>query len=339
MTSQTGSTKCRVLGYVGDNHNGNPDLAAHLVDIAISAGCDGVVLTHRRVDSGYAKDALLQPIADGSHRQSTRGEVLQALELSADTVKELREKCRGRSEFVGAPYDLEALAQLEESEPEAYQVDPPVLGHIPLLEAIAATGRPVILVAGRCTEEDIAAAVGMFPSASLTLLHCVYATEVSLESTALWYLPWLQQTFGIPIGYMGLEPGIHASVAAFALGARTIEKSFTSDQFLPGPYHASSLDRDQLRELVVCLRQLENALQGEPPRVLLKPEVDGASDPQACLVAAHDLLANEMLGKSMLTVKLAPDGIHPRLIDKLIGRQLAYDVDADAPITFGVVQV
>ena len=338
MSTTMPEAKSQILANFGDNHNGNPELAKQLVGLASSAGCDGVVLPHRRSERGYTQAALLQAMLDGSHAHTTRGELLRTLELSSDDLKSLRNSCRGRLSFVGAPYDLQALADLEDSEPDAYQVDPPVLSHMPLLEAIASTHRPAILVAGRCTEDDIAAAVGMFKKQSLTLLHCVYAPSVSLESTALWYIPILQQKFQIPTGYMGLEPGINGSVAAFALGARTIEKVFTSDRFLPGPSHASSLDRDELRELVLCLRQLENALKGEPPRVLLQPELSGAADPQACLVAAHYLPAGETLSESMLSVKLAPDGIHPKLAKSLIGRRLAYDVPADAPLVFGVVE-
>jgi sialic acid synthase SpsE len=277
-------------------------------------------------------------VADGSHERVTRGDLLQKLELSGDTLKELRRSCQDRLSFVAAPYSLDALADLEECGPDAYQVEPPLLGHLPLLAAIAETGRPVFLVAGRCTEDDIAAAVGMFKGNSVTLLHSVYAPSVSLESTALWYIPVLQKRFGLPLGYMGLESGIHDAVAAFALGARTIQKMFTSDRFLPGPSHASSLDRDQLRELVTVIRGLEQSLAESPPRVAMQSELGSAEEPRACLVAAYDLVAGESLGESMLSVKLAPDGIHPKFAESLIGRRLAYDVPTDSPLTFGFIE-
>ena len=204
MSPQAKQPECRVLANLADNHNGNPGLAKQLLDLAASAGCAGAVLPHRRAKSGYTKDALLQTVADGSHELVTRGDLLQKLELSRDTLKELRSSCLGRLSFVGAPFDLDTLADLEDCNPDAYQVEPPVLAHLPLLAAIADTGRPVYLVAGRCTEDDVEAAIGMFKGKSVTLLHSVYAPSVSLESTALWYIPFLQQRFGLPVGYMGL---------------------------------------------------------------------------------------------------------------------------------------
>lgn len=332
----------RVLANLAENHNGNPGLAKQLIDLAASAGCDGVVLPHRRAQSGYTKDALLQPVADGSHEHVTRGDLLQRLELSRDTLKDLRSGCVGRLSFIGAPYDLDALADLEGCDPDAYQVEPPVLGHLPLLAAIAGTGKPVYLVAGRCTEDDVAAAVKMFEGNPVTLLHTVYGPAVSLESTALWFIPLLQQRFGLPVGYLGLDSEIHDAVAALALGARTIEKVFTSDRFLPGPSHASSLDRDQLRDLVRVVQGLAPALapasKGSPQRLMTQTELASAEEPQACLVAAYDLPAGESLGGAMLSVKLAADGLHPKLAKSLMGRRLAYDLPADSPLTFGFIE-
>ena len=119
-----------------------------MVDIAISAGCDGVVLTHRWPNSCYTPDTLAQPVVNGLRESATLGQTLEVLQLSADTLKMLRDMSRGHIEFVGAPYDLEALSDLEEAEPDSYQVDPPVLTHAPLMKAMASTGRPVTLVAG-----------------------------------------------------------------------------------------------------------------------------------------------------------------------------------------------
>ena len=338
MTPTDKQSSCRILGNIGDNHNGNSQLAHQLVEIAASAGCDGVVLPHRRVENCYTKEGLVQPIADGTHGYRTRGEMLQALELPAKALEHLREICRGRMEFIGAPYDLEAFSDLRDLNPDGYQVDPPVLGHLPLLEAIASTGKPVFLVAGMCTEEDLDAALEITGRETVTILHCVYAQGVPLESTGLWGIPWLREKFETPVGYLGLEEGTSAAVAALAMGAWTIEKVFTSDKFLPGPAHASSIDRDELRRLVNDLRSIEKAINGTPPRIIMAEELTGLDGYRASLVATRDLVAGTSLEESMLSVKLSSNGVGPRLLGQVIGRRLAYDVMADAPLTFGVLE-
>ena len=339
MGATIGQPTCRIIGNIGDNHNGNPDLAKRLIEIAISAGCNAVVLPHRRPNSGYTHEALAQPVVNGLREYITLGQTLQALELSSDTIKELRGACRGHLEFVGAPYDLEAFSDLEDAQPDGYQVDPPVLSHAPLLEAMASTGRPIILVAGMCAEEDVAAAVDILGNVPLTILHSVYAPGLPLNSTALWCIPMLRQKFDAPVGYMGMEGGNSATLTAFGMGARIIERMFTSDKFLPGLSHATSLDRDELRELVGCIRSMEEAVSGSPPRILQPVELADSYGHQASLVAAYDLVAGSALDESMLAVKLASDGVRATQMRYLLGRRLAYDVAADSPLTFGAIEV
>jgi sialic acid synthase SpsE len=338
LSTSRASPTCRIIGNLGDNHNGDPKLARHLAEIAISAGCDGIVLPHCRVDSSYTWDFLLQPTADRFHEYKTRGEALHALELSLDTIRDIREMCRGRLDFIGAPYDLDSFYDLQAVDPDAYQIEPPVLNHVPLAKAIAATGRPVLVVAGMCTEEDITAVLEPLGKGSLTLLHCVYTEGIALESIALRYIPYFRQKFDMPVGYMGLETGLYGAVAAVAMGATTIEKVFTSDKYLPGPSHATSLDRDELRELVKSLRSLEKAVLASPPRALMPSELVSSDGFQASLSAAYDLPAGSPIDESMLCIKLMPDGISPRLMNHLIGRRLLYDVAADTPLTFGVIE-
>ena len=338
MNAKLDSSKCRIIANLGDNHNGDPDLARQLAELASSAGCDAIVVRHRKVLCGYTQEALLQPAIDGSHTYSTLGEALRGLELAAETLETLRNFCRGRLDFIAAPHDLDAFAELQSIEPDAYQVEPPVLGHVPLLKAISSTGRPVLLVAGSCAEEDISAALTILDRQLVTLMHCVFSEGVPLESTALSYIPYYANRFNLPVGYMGLEKGTAAAIAAFGMGARTIEKVFTSDRHLPGGSHKSSLDRDEMRYLVECLRGLDTGAVDVPPRILLPEELANAEGQQASLAAAQDLDAGVTLEESMLSVKLATSGVRPGLIDRIVGRRLAYDVPADTPITFGVLE-
>ena len=329
---------CRIIGNLADNHNGDPELARQLVEIAVSSGCDGIVLPHRKATSCYTQEVLLQPVADRAHSYTTLGESLQALELSAQAIGDLRSLCGNRISFIAAPYDLEAFAEMQAVEPDAYQIDAPVLTHIPLLDAVASSGKPVLLVAGACTEDDMDLAIKALGRDRVTLMHSVYAKGIEAGSTALWAIPHLAERFGLPMGYMGLERDTYTPVAAFAMGARTIEKYFTSDNHLPGPSHATSLDRDQLRQLVLNLRSMEPAISGDSPRILLPIELESDEDCHPALVASSDLPAGVTLDESMLSVRLATHGVGPRLLDQVVGRRLAYELPADTPISFAVME-
>jgi len=338
LSTLRGTADRRMIAYLGDGHGGDVDTAKRLVELAISAGCDGVVLPVRNVRQGYAEEAHAQPAPDAQHNALSLGAVLQELELSVQELKDIREICRGRVDFIGAPYDLQSFADLEATGPDGYQIDPAVLKHTPLLEAIKGSSKPVLLVAGGCTEKDIEASVAALDRQNVTLLHCVYASELELEATSLWLVSRLRERFGLPMGYLGLEPRISGAIAAFAMGAGTVEKLFSIDGSSRKGAMGAGLDRDELRELAATLRKLQESLSGETSRIIFPDELGYSDDPRASLVAGYDLPAGVVIEESMLVVKLAAHGVDPSLLDYVKGRKLAYDVPADAPLTFGAIE-
>ncbi len=324
-----------VIGALVENHGGDAQLARDLIRLASESGCDAVALRLSTVDDCYTADYLRRPNTLWPERGRTWGDYLRSLELGPGDVGALRDEARGHLDFIAAPLDLKAFQWSEELAPDAFQVEPAVLGHLALLEAMAATRRPLFLVCGRCTELELSNALEALKDSPVVLLHTVHGGAVSLSETALPLMRVLEEKHGLPVGYYGLEPGVVAAAAALALGAKVIEKPFTTDHRLSGPRHASSLDRDELRALVSTLRALAGSLATDGPRVPLPAELGPEESARAALVAGKDLAAGEVLQPEMLLTRLGSYGISPLLQSRLLGRRLAYDVVAGDPVTFG----
>jgi sialic acid synthase SpsE len=330
--------RATVVAALESNHNGDLSLAKRMVDIAVDCRCDAVKVPLRSVKDCYAEEILQQPSHNYPELGRTYGAVLESLELKPDSLKELRDYCQGRISFIGAPYDLESFALLENLSVDAYQVDPPLLCHQPLIEAVAGLQKKVLVCAGMCAEPELETVLQTLKDVPFVLLHCVVAEPLRLEHTALNYIPYLSQRFGCELGYLGFEDGIHAALAAYTLGATTIEKLFTVDRYLPGPRHAHSLDREELRALVQQLLALESSLIPSGPRRLLPVELETFTDQGRSLVAARPLKAGTPIQPDMLKIKAPLRGVSPQLLSWLRGKRLLYDLPADAPITFGVVE-
>jgi sialic acid synthase SpsE len=331
--------KVTVVAALESNHNGDLSLAKRMIDIAVESGCDAVKIPVHCVSACYTEEALQQPDWKYPDRGSTYGSVLETLELKSDELRELRDHCKGRISFIGAPYDLVSLGLLEDLHVDAYQIDPPLLGHQPLLEAVAAIQKQVLVCAGMCGEQELESVLQVLKNTPVVLLHCVVAEPLLLENTALNYIPYLRQRFGCDVGYLGFEDGIHAALAAYTLGAATIEKRFTIDRHLPGPGHAHSIDRMELGALVRELSALDTALRASAPRRLLPAELEAFAEQRFSLVAARPLKAGTTIEADMLKVKAPLRGISPQLLSWLQGKRLLYDLPADAPITFGIVDL
>ena len=110
----------------------------------------------------------------------------------------------------------------------------------------------------------------------------------------------LRNAFGLPVGYSDHTEGIIASVAAAARGAVIIEKHFTLDQSLPGPDQRASINPDELRELVISVREVEKLLgSGEKkvaPSEFLNRDVARESLTALCSIKKGDPFTVENLG-------------------------------------------
>jgi N-acetylneuraminate synthase len=332
------SRRCYLVAALEDNHQGSLALAQRMVDAVASSGADAVKVPRRRVRECYSADVLAQPYHAYPELGSTYGKVLEALELKLGDLRILREHCRDRVHFIAAPYDLRSLEELDEVAPDAYQVDPPVLAYPPLLEGIRARKKPVLAALGICSDEEVDALVETLRECPLTLLHCVAAAPLPLEETRLGALEHLRRRYGLPVGYLGADEGSSAALVAYALGATVVEKPFTLDRALRGPSQGASMDQGQWRSLVTEMRALERSLRPLEGRRVLDVEMEAFTNLRVSLVAAKDLQAGTPLRPDLVTARAPLRGLSPRLLPRLLGKRLLYDLPQGAPITFGMVE-
>jgi N,N'-diacetyllegionaminate synthase len=322
-----------VVAEAGVNHNGDPDLARRLVDVAADAGADAVKFQTFRAGalvSRSAPKAAYQAETTGS-AESQRA-MLERLELSAEAHLALREQCRRRGlVFLSTPFDEASADLLERLEVAAFKVPSGEITNPGLLRHVAAKGRPVILSTGMATLEEVAAAVEIIRTAGdppLALLHCVSAYPAPPAEMNLRALDTLAAAFGCPVGLSDHTVGHEVALAAVARGAALLEKHFTLDRALPGPDHRASLEPAGLRALVAGVRVVESAL-GDGDKRPAPSEADTRRVARRSLVAARALAAGTRLAAADLVVKRPGTGIAPADAARVVGRVLRRDVAAD----------
>ena len=145
--------------------------------------------------------------------------------------------------------------------------------------------------------------------------------------------------FGFPVGYSDHGSNAVPALAALSLGACALEKPFTLYHHLRGFHHLQSLDADQLRKFVKDVRALEASLKANGARRLLPCEIEAFEQERLGLFAAMDIRAGEEIVPEMVEVKSPSRGLTPRLMDMVVGRKAAYDIKAEEPITFGLIEL
>ncbi len=165
------------------------------------------------------------------------------------------------------------------------------LSYPQLLEAVARTGKPVLLSTGASTASEIAHALKtltIYQSGEVTLLYCVAAYPALHANLDVMHL--MQETFGIDVGFSDHTPGTTVPIEACRQGAMVLEKHVTAFPELDTPDRPHSLTMDEFKTMVDYIRG-DRAVQISPT-----PEEKAmVLKHNRRLVATRDITSGEVL--------------------------------------------
>lgn len=331
-------TRTLIIAEAGVNHNGELSRARQLVDVAADAGADVVKFQTFSADSLVTRSAGkagYQTLAtDASESQHA---MLRRLALTRSMHDELIAHCKRRDiPFFSTAFDLESVDLLVELGLDSFKVPSGELTNLPYLRKIGAFGLPVIVSTGMASLSEVEAALNALESAGtsrdrITVLHCNTQYPTPMADVNLRAMLTIRDTFGVAVGYSDHTLGIEIAIAAVALGATVIEKHFTIDRTLPGPDHRSSLEPDELRAMVLAIRNVEIAM-GDGVKRPSPSEAENVAVARKSIVAARPIATGEVLSADNLAVKRPGTGISPMQWDDVIGRPARRAFAADEAI-------
>lgn len=336
-----------IIAEIGVNHDGSVDRALRLVEAAAAAGCDAVKLQLFRADllmSGAARLAQYQAQAGETDPLA----MLRRLELRVAQMGPIVQRAHARGlHAIVTVFSLELLEEALRLPWDALKTASPDIIHRPLLEALAATGRPLIVSTGASTAMEVRRALEWLRPAHdrLALLQCVSCYPTPPEEAAMEAMGDLATMFDGPIGYSDHTPLADSSRRAVLMGACVLEKHITLDRSLPGPDHAASLEPPALARYVREARRARRlaadyphyarriaALVRRGTKLVLERERDVRTVSRQSIVARSDLPAGHTLRREDLTFKRPGTGLEPFRLEEVLGRRLARPVRADRPL-------
>lgn len=330
---------CYVIAEIGVNHNGDPELAHKMIDIALETGADAVKFQTYRTD-----DLVLNTAEKASYQKDTTGkgtqqDMLRSLELPFETFASLNEHCRKVGiDFISTAFDPVSLDFVASLSPVCLKWPSGELTNWPLLRQARQTGLPVMLSTGMGSLREIASAMDLMgPEAEVVILQCVSNYPARIEDQNLRVLPAMRAAFGCPVGFSDHTIGPYAAIAARALGMSVLEKHFTLDRTMAGPDHAASSEPSEFTEMIRVLRQVEAGL-GNGVKRSLETERDVKAVARKSLVYRQALPKGHVLAEADFVGKRPGTGISPDKIDLFIGLQLIRPVAQDDLLTKSDVQ-
>jgi len=318
--------KCYLIAEIGVNHGGDLSLAKHMVDEAKESGADAVkfqTFTADKLVTNHTPKVEYQ-------KQTTPAEVthynmIKSLELSRDDHFTLKEYCENLNiDFISTPYDVESAQFLNEIGIKLFKIASADIVDNLLNEYVASTKIPVMLSTGMATLGEIEQAVNLYKkvgSDDLVLLHCVSNYPCLHKSLNMKVLNTYKSAFNVEIGFSDHSIGSVASVLSVALGAKVIEKHFTTDKSLQGPDHRASITSNEFREFVNNIRIAEESL-GTSIKVCQDEERQMAQVSRKSLVFSRSVKSGDIIKKDYIISKRPGTGISPIHFNKLIGKKM-----------------
>lgn len=322
-----------IIAEAGVNHNGSMELAKKMVLEAKKAGADYVkfqTFIPEKLVSKNASKAEYQKETTGE--EESQLQMLQKLALTEHDFIELQKYCKEvEVGFISTPFDLESLDFLESLDMDFWKVPSGEVTNLPYLEAIAYTGRKVIMSTGMCEMNEIQDAVSVLEkngTKDIVLLHCNTQYPTPYKDVNLTAMKQIADTTNKEVGYSDHTLGIEVPIAAVALGATVIEKHFTLDKSMEGPDHRASLEPSELKAMIDAIRNIESSI-GDGVKKRSESEQKNCEIARKSIVAKCDIAKGERFTAENLTVKRPGTGISPMKWYEVIGTKAERDYFAD----------
>ncbi|MDD4438166.1 MAG: N-acetylneuraminate synthase family protein [Tissierellia bacterium] len=271
--------KPRLIAEAGCNHKGKIEIARDLIKIA-AVFCKVDIIKFQKRNN---KELLTEEQYNAPHPNpvnsygKTYGEHREYLEFSLDQHRQLKEWC----EEFGVTYstsvwDLTSAKEITSLKPKLIKIPSACNNHFEMLSWLCDNFEGEIhLSFGMTTREEEDKIVGLFESKGrnkdLVVYSCTSGYPVPFGDVALLEIKRLKEKFGAKvkeIGFSGHHLGIAVDIAAFTLGATTIERHYTLDRTWKGTDHAASLEPEDMRRLKRDLDATYKALNYKKEEIL-----------------------------------------------------------------------
>lgn len=325
-----------IIAELSGNHLHKYDLAAKTIRAMKKAGADAVKL------QTYTADTITID-SNKKYFQITQGTIwdgttLHKLYQQAYTPWDWQPKLKKLADELGialfsSPFDPTAVQFLEKMKVPAYKVASLEIRDHGLIEAMAKTGKPIIISTGVATRQDITEAIRVCKKTGndqVAILKCTSAYPTPMEEVNLKTIPDIAKRFKVIAGLSDHTMGSKIAIAAVALGAKIVEKHFILDRKLGGPDASFSMEPAEFKQMVGEIRDVEKALGSVNYR--LTPKAKKSLEHSRSLFVVQDIGAGEVFTEQNIRSIRPGFGLHPKFLKQILGKKASRDLERGTPL-------
>ncbi|WP_050606992.1 pseudaminic acid synthase [Clostridium niameyense] len=330
-----------IIAEMSANHLQDYDRAVEIIKKAKWAGADAIKL------QTYTPDTITLD-CDNEYFQIKQGTIwdgttLHKLYQTAYTPWEWQPKLKKVAEeegliFFSSPFDYTSVDFLEEMKVPAYKIASFEINDIPFIEYIASKGKPIIMSTGIARLGDIQEAINAckrMGNENIALLKCTSSYPAPFNSINLNTIPNMKETFKTIVGISDHTIGHTVALGAVALGAKIVEKHLTLRRSDGGADSKFSMEPEEFKYMVDCIRNLEKAL-GTVTYDLTEKQKKSREHSRSLFVV-KDIKKGEIFTNDNVKSIRPGFGLETKYINDVLGKKAQFDIEKGTPVNWEMI--
>lgn len=331
-----------IIAEMSGNHNGTLEGALRILLAAAASGADAIKL-QTYTPGTLTIDSRRPEFFINDPNSLWHGRRLWDLYAEAHTPwewhKPIFEAARAEGLVcISSAFDLGSLEFLLSLGADAIKITSFELVHIPLIEAAARSGKPLLISTGMGNAPEIDDAVAAMRANGcdrFILLKCTSAYPSEENEANILTMHDMGLRYGCAVGLSDHTLRPYAAFTATALGAAVVEKHFIIARAEGGVDSAFSIEPAELRELVdgteLVWRSCGDVRYG--PR-----SVEATSLKERCSIyVVRPVKKGEKFTEENVRIIRPGNGLAPKHYRSVIGKRCACDLDGEVPMSWDLL--
>ena len=322
----------KIIAEIGINHDGNVNQAKRLIKASYESGVHAIKFQYRNLDNVYSGNA--KEIGDEMLSKEIKRNYLPPNQLINLSKYALELGLEVGISFFDKQDIKDFSSQIRIF--DFFKIPSVELTNNDLIDALLELKKHLYISLGTHNETEVISALERLPKAGWTPMHCISNYPVTLENARLGYITYLQDKWGVDIGYSSHDDDFEVCLLAMQMGVTVVERHITLDCGADGLDHSSSSTPDHFKKMAKFAKTMSLLSIGNSPRVANQGELLNRQNLGRSYYAIDNFAKGCVLNMSDLEYRSPHTGLDKTNIEEYINKPLQVGISKGQVVTKGI---